>query len=631
MLLALLVLTLLALLVLNLFVGGGLLWLACRVCQIKGATYRRALLTVLVTAGVGLLLDLAILSVTGFSFWATPFLLLRAIAIPLITVRVFLAPTFGKTLLAWLLWTVFGLVYAVPVTLVVWAGFAEALVVPTGAMAETIRGYHKNVTCPQCGHTFAVNASVEVEPYPGQPPTPVVGCTCPNCRWHIDLTRQARAGEVEGGDRILVTKGLLGPAFVPLERYQPVVFLFPETEGKPGPPIRYVKRVIGLPGEKVGIHYGDLYVLQGVEPTPEDLQAPANDRWKPQHMHPDDQRPLLEAHDHVPAGEPRFTILRKPLDLVLDLRQLVYDNDHPAQDLERSPRWADAAGAWTADQARGFRHAPRPEGGPAWLRYRHLLRMSGSSAEVGAPHLVTDFTGYNTWEPAGGGHPIPGGNWVGDLILECEVTVDQPSGALVLELSEGVDRFRARFDLASGLCTLSRQTLGEEEKPLGDGRPTALKQAGTYQLRFANVDDRLTVWVNGGLPFGDGVEYPAPARRGPTRQNDLEPAGIGVDGAAVSVHKLKLWRDTYYTLDPGRPDFPLLDVAKSEAFLDAGWASLAGLPGRTLYVQPGHYLCLGDNSPESSDSRSWGLVPERLMVGRALLGYYPPPRMRLLR
>ena len=40
-------------------------------------------------------------------------------------------------------------------------------------------------------------------------------------------------------------------------------------------------------------------------------------------------------------------------------------------------------------------------------------------------------------------------------------------------------------------------------------------------------------------------------------------------------------------------------------------------------MQPGHYLCLGDNSTESSDSRDWGAVPERLMLGRALMVYYP--------
>jgi signal peptidase I len=43
----------------------------------------------------------------------------------------------------------------------------------------------------------------------------------------------------------------------------------------------------------------------------------------------------------------------------------------------------------------------------------------------------------------------------------------------------------------------------------------------------------------------------------------------------------------------------------------------------TYHVQPNHFLCLGDNSPESSDGRSWGLVPRRLLLGKALLVYYP--------
>ena len=50
-----------------------------------------------------------------------------------------------------------------------------------------------------------------------------------------------------------------------------------------------------------------------------------------------------------------------------------------------------------------------------------------------------------------------------------------------------------------------------------------------------------------------------------------------------------------------------------------------------MYVQPGHYLCLGDNSQASSDSRDWGLVPERLMLGRALLVYYPFDRVGRIR
>jgi signal peptidase I len=51
----------------------------------------------------------------------------------------------------------------------------------------------------------------------------------------------------------------------------------------------------------------------------------------------------------------------------------------------------------------------------------------------------------------------------------------------------------------------------------------------------------------------------------------------------------------------------------------------------TMYVQPGHYLCLGDNSQASADSRDWGLVPERLMLGRALVVYFPLDRIGPIR
>ena len=42
------------------------------------------------------------------------------------------------------------------------------------------------------------------------------------------------------------------------------------------------------------------------------------------------------------------------------------------------------------------------------------------------------------------------------------------------------------------------------------------------------------------------------------------------------------------------------------------WEPIQKQKFRTMYVQPGHYLCLGDNSTASSDSRDWGLVPQRL-------------------
>ena len=48
-------------------------------------------------------------------------------------------------------------------------------------------------------------------------------------------------------------------------------------------------------------------------------------------------------------------------------------------------------------------------------------------------------------------------------------------------------------------------------------------------------------------------------------------------------------------------------------------------------VPQGMYFVLGDNSASSHDSRFWGFVPKRLLIGRAMCIFWPPTRLRALR
>ena len=46
-------------------------------------------------------------------------------------------------------------------------------------------------------------------------------------------------------------------------------------------------------------------------------------------------------------------------------------------------------------------------------------------------------------------------------------------------------------------------------------------------------------------------------------------------------------------------------------------------PGETVTVPAKSYFAMGDNSPNSQDSRYWGFVPDKDVVGRPLFIYYP--------
>jgi len=47
---------------------------------------------------------------------------------------------------------------------------------------------------------------------------------------------------------------------------------------------------------------------------------------------------------------------------------------------------------------------------------------------------------------------------------------------------------------------------------------------------------------------------------------------------------------------------------------------------RPIKIPPGHFFMMGDNRGQSADSREWGPVPKKWIVGHAFFTYWPPGR-----
>jgi len=56
-----------------------------------------------------------------------------------------------------------------------------------------------------------------------------------------------------------------------------------------------------------------------------------------------------------------------------------------------------------------------------------------------------------------------------------------------------------------------------------------------------------------------------------------------------------------------------------------------GQPCQVVQIPAGSFFVLGDNSLSSHDSRFWGFVPRKLLIGEAVCIFWPPRRWRILR
>lgn len=165
----------------------------------------------------------------------------------------------------------------------------EAFRIPTGSMADTLKGAHFSLRCSQCGFKYDYGFQQlyyrlpsEYVP-PGDIPLLPSGPRCSSCGYVL-------GGDVKmpvaGGDRILVLKTIY--QFVEPDRWDVIVFKNPIE-----PRINYIKRLIGRPGETLEIIDGDIYINGKIARKPPKVQ---NDLWKP--VYDNDYRPVQpdEAH-----------------------------------------------------------------------------------------------------------------------------------------------------------------------------------------------------------------------------------------------------------------------------------------------------------------------------------------------
>src|SRR5262249_34239306 len=150
------------------------------------------------------------------------------------------------------------------------------------------------------------------------------------------------------------------------------------------------------------------------------------------------------------------------------------------------------------------------------------------------------------------------------------------------------------------------------------------------------------LWVDGSLvQFDRKTSYPVVGNDIPTR-DDLAPAGIGSRGAEVSADHLVLKRDVYYIADRVDDRNSVQSVGISDYLVPEG-VSLPNMhelvdffaqPDRwtqnslfgwrrevTFPLEADQFFVLGDNSPQSKDSRLWaeGKGNEEFFVKRELL------------
>ena len=362
----------------------------------------------------------------------------------------------------------------------VFDGFPVLCQVTGSSMAETLLGAHYAIVCDDCGFSFACEATVPA--LEGQ-------VVCPNCghECRMDTPLMDLAG-----DRVVIDKSAF--LFRMPRRWEVVAFRRP-GQGN----VLVAKRVIGLPGETVRIHQGDVYV----------------------------------------NGE----IARKTLRQQRALRVLVHDAAfRPQVELSSLPRWHAAESEESLWNWADGRYAhPFATGKTAataidWLLFSYPPAADRSGAVRAGP--VTDLSRYNQGRP----RREEDVHSVADVMLSVRIAEVSGQGPLWLRSTDGCEEFQTQID-----------PVGQSFAVLQNGRPVPSASGrlpsslSGMTVEMSLVDRQFLLALDGHtvatVPLGTAARSPGGTRRVPE-----VPLAIGSQGLGVVLADLRVYRDVYYGL-----------------------------------------------------------------------------------
>jgi len=155
--------------------------------------------------------------------------------------------------------------------------------------------------------------------------------------------------------------------------------------------------------------------------------------------------------------------------------------------------------------------------------------------------------------------------------------------------------------------------------PTGSMRPTLLEgdlilvNKFQYGAKIPFTDLRLPAFTK--FNRGDVIVFIYPE----DRKKDFIKRLVGLPGETVEIKGGTIFVN----------DKPLLDPPFNQYYYYN--RGDMGIEGQKITVPKDSLFVLGDNSASSKDSRYWGFVPFNNILGKAIVIYWPPQRIRMIK